>query len=56
MAEIAGNPSASAGSAEAPDPWMDEFLQSATSESGATSWHPGANVEASARRVPLPLA
>jgi radical SAM protein with 4Fe4S-binding SPASM domain len=44
------------GSAEAPDPWMDEFLQSSSADPGGATWHPGANVEATGRRMPLPLA
>jgi radical SAM protein with 4Fe4S-binding SPASM domain len=45
-----------AGSAEAPDPWMDEFLQTSSIDTCKPSGHPGANVEARGRRVPLPLA
>jgi radical SAM protein with 4Fe4S-binding SPASM domain len=45
-----------AGSAEAPDPWMDEFLRVSSTDTNAPHWHPGANVEATGRRVPLPLA
>jgi MoaA/NifB/PqqE/SkfB family radical SAM enzyme len=45
-----------AGSAEAPDPWMNEFLGSASVDSPERPWHPGANVETTGRRVPLPLA
>jgi radical SAM protein with 4Fe4S-binding SPASM domain len=44
-----------AGSADAPDPWMDEFLHGCSTDT-APLLHPGANVEASGRRVPLPLA
>jgi radical SAM protein with 4Fe4S-binding SPASM domain len=46
-----------AGSVDAPDPWMGEFLQgSVRTNPGDRPWHPGVNVEASGRRVPLPLA
>jgi radical SAM protein with 4Fe4S-binding SPASM domain len=44
-----------AGSAEAPDPWMDEFLLAPPSAPGG-QWHPGANVEARGWRMSLPLA
>jgi MoaA/NifB/PqqE/SkfB family radical SAM enzyme len=45
-----------AGSAEAPDPWMDEFLHGSSAAAAGRSWHPGDNVEARGRRTPLPLA
>jgi radical SAM protein with 4Fe4S-binding SPASM domain len=45
-----------AGSADAPDPWMDAFLRSPAIDTDKPSWHPGANVETTGRRVPLPLA
>jgi hypothetical protein len=35
---------------------MDEFLQSSSIDTDKSSWHPGANVETTGRRVPLPLA
>jgi MoaA/NifB/PqqE/SkfB family radical SAM enzyme len=42
-----------AGSADAPDPWFEEFLEQDPG-AAATALHPGANVEATTRR-PLPL-